>query len=215
MNIAFTCLTLASLIALIIVSPEKAFPTLVSGVSGSITLTLKFIAVYAVWLSILRMMQKTGLDKNLSRALRPVIRKLFKGESDEAYDHISVNLASNMLGMGGAATPAGIKAIGCMDSDGLHASDNMILLIIINATSIQLIPATVIAIRAANGSSNAADIFLPTLISTTVSTLSGIIICKVLSLKDKSKSVKSAALFSVNRTVKPSFCNINRGKKKR
>ena len=95
------------------------------------------------------------------------------------YDYIAVNLASNMLGMGGAATPAGIKAIGAMNANGEKATDNMCLLVVINATSIQLIPATVISIRAAAGSANAASIFLPTLIATLVSTFSGILILSV------------------------------------
>ncbi len=167
-------------------------------------LAFKLVAVYAVWLSVLKMAEATGLDKKLSRGLRPLIRKLFKGESDDAYDHISVNLASNMLGMGGVATPAGIKAIGSMRSDGVRASDNMILLVVINATSIQLIPAAVIAIRAANGSADAADIFLPTFISTAVSTLSGILICKTLSLKDKHN--KNDISYDLNSIVKPDFC---------
>lgn len=204
MNAAFTLLTLISLVMLTVLSPQKAFPTLIEGVGGAVALAFKLVAVYAVWLSVLKMAEATGLDKKLSRGLRPLIRKLFKGESDDAYDHISVNLASNMLGMGGVATPAGIKAIGSMRSDGVRASDNMILLVVINATSIQLIPAAVIAIRAANGSADAADIFLPTFISTAVSTLSGILICKTLSLKDKHN--KNDISYDLNSIVKPDFC---------
>ena len=93
-----------------------------------------------------------------------------------------------MLGMGGVATPAGIKAMQSMSLEGQTvASPNMILLLIINATSIQLIPATVIAIRATAGSADASSIFLPTLISTAISTISGIILCKVFSLTDSKK----------------------------
>ena len=134
------------------------------------------------------MMQATALDKKLSKLLRPLIKRLFKKESDETYGWISINLAANMLGMGGVATPAGIKAMQSMSLEGQTvASPNMILLLIINATSIQLIPATVIAIRATAGSTDASSIFLPTLISTAVSTISGIILCKVFSLTDSKK----------------------------
>ncbi|MBQ9276435.1 MAG: spore maturation protein [Clostridia bacterium] len=185
MNVAFTLIALASLIALTIISPETAFPTMISGVRNAILLMLKLAAIYTVWLGVLKMMEKTKIDKALSRLLRPVVKRLFKKESDEAYDFISVNLASNMLGMGGAATPAGIKAIGAMTADGERATDNMILLVVINATSIQLIPATVISIRAAAGSANSANIFLPTLIATFVSTATGVILCKILSLKSE------------------------------
>lgn len=188
MNIVFTALTLISIVMLTIASPATAFPTMLQGVMNAITLIFKLAAIYAVWLSVLKMMQATALDKKLSKLLRPLIKRLFKKESEESYGWISINLAANMLGMGGVATPAGIKAMQSMSFDGQTvASPNMILLLIINATSIQLIPATVIAIRATAGSADASSIFLPTLISTAISTVCGIILCKVLSLTDSKK----------------------------
>ncbi len=198
MNVAFTLIALASLIALTIVSPETAFPTMISGVRNAILLMLKLAAIYTVWLGVLKMMEKTKIDKALSRLLRPIVKRLFKNESDEAYDYVSVNLASNMLGMGGAATPAGIKAISAMTADGEKATDNMILLVVINATSIQLIPATVISIRAAAGSANSANIFLPTLIATFVSTATGVIMCKILSLKSEKTTKKVVKNYKSN-----------------
>ncbi len=192
MNIAFTLIALASLITLTVISPATAFQTMINGVRDAILLMLKLTAIYAVWLGILKMMKETKIDKALSRLVRPLVKRLFKGETDECYEMISVNLASNMLGMGGAATPAGIKAIGNMQADGEKATDNMILLIVINATSIQLIPATIISIRGAAGSTNASSIFLPTLIATFISTFSGVIICKILSIKKDNQGVKIA-----------------------
>lgn len=192
MNIAFTLIALASLVALTIISPETAFQTMIGGVRSAILLMLKLTAIYTVWLGILKMMKETRIDRALSKFLRPLVKRLFKNESDEAYDWISVNLASNMLGMGGAATPAGIKAIGAMAQNGEKATDNMALLVVINATSIQLIPATVISIRASAGSANSASIFLPTLIATFVSTLSGVLICKVLATKSDKQQDKIA-----------------------
>lgn len=202
-NIAFTLIALASLIALTIISPETAFQTMIGGVKSAILLMLKLAAIYTVWLGILKMMKETRIDKALSKLLRPLVKRLFKNESDDAYDWISVNLASNMLGMGGAATPAGIKAIGAMTQNGEKATDNMVLLIVINATSIQLIPATVISIRASAGSANSASIFLPTLIATFVSTLSGVLICKVLSLRsDKNASKIAQTQIYINKSHK-------------
>ncbi|MBR4801071.1 MAG: hypothetical protein IK048_05350 [Clostridia bacterium] len=208
MNVAFTLIALASLVTLTIVSPETAFSTMITGVKNAILLMLKLAAIYTVWLGVLKMMKETRIDKALSRLLRPLVKRLFKKERDECYDWISVNLASNMLGMGGAATPAGIKAIGSMQQDGEKATDNMCLLIVINATSIQLIPATVISIRAAAGSANSASIFFPTLIATFISTLSGVLICKVMSLKN-GKMPNKTAKYNVNITkthrLKPFF----------
>lgn len=195
MNIVFTALTLISLVLMTFTSPSAALPTMIEGVRNAILLTLKLTAIYAVWLSVLKMMEATGLDKKLSHGLRPVIKRLFKGESEESYNYISVNLASNMLGMGGATTPAGINAMASMCKEEGKASDNMLLLLVINATSIQIFPATVIALRAAANSSNAASVFLPTLIATTVATLIGVILCKLFSHKSSSedKRVLSSA----------------------
>lgn len=197
MNIAFTALTLISLVILTATTPATAFPTMIEGVRNAILLILKLTAIYAVWLSVLRMMQATGLDQKLSRGLRPIVRRLFKHESDEAYKWISINLASNMLGMGGAATPAGINAMNAMCPHDEKATDNMILLLVINATSIQLIPAAVIALRATAGSENAASIFAPTLISTFFSTLIGVILCKLFSkhVKEPDASTQRMAPF--------------------
>lgn len=181
MNIAFAALTLVSLVLMTFTAPADALPTMISGVTNAIVLILKLTAIYAVWLSVLKMMEATGLDRKLSRALRPVIKRIFKDESEKSYDYISVNLASNMLGMGGATTPAAINAMASMCREEGKATDNMLMLLVINATSIQIIPATVIALRAAAGSSDAASIFLPTLISTTCATAIGMILAKLFS----------------------------------
>lgn len=178
MNVAFAALTLLSLVMMTFAAPADMLPSMISGVGGAIVLILKLTAVYAVWLSVLKMAEATGLDRKLSRALRPVIRRLFKGESEKSYDYISVNLASNMLGMGGATTPAAINAMASMCREEGKATDNMLMLLVINATSIQIVPATVIALRAAAGSANAASVFLPTLIATSCATAAGMILAR-------------------------------------
>ena len=179
MNVAFAALTLLSLVMMTFAAPADMLPSMISGVGGAIVLILKLTAVYAVWLSVLKMAEATGLDRKLSRALRPVIRRLFKGESEKSYDYISVNLASNMLGMGGATTPAAINAMASMCREEGKATDNMLMLLVINATSIQIVPATVIALRAAAGSANAASVFLPTLIATSCATAAGMILARL------------------------------------
>lgn len=188
MNLVFSVLLLATGIYMLISNPTEIFPTMIDGVGSAINLLFKLTAIYSIWLSLLKIMEKTGLDNKLSRLLNPVIKRLFKGESDETYKWISVNLASNMLGMGGASTPAGINAMKLMERDG-KATDNMDLLVVINATSIQLIPATVIALRATAGSDNPSSIILPTLISSTIATAAGVVLCKV--FEKKGENVKT------------------------
>ncbi len=209
MNVAFCLITLASLIYLTITSPENAFPTMISGVSNALVLIVKLLAIYSVWLSVLKMMQATRLDKRLSKLLKPVVKKLFKNESDDAYDWICVNLAANMLGMGGVATPAGIKAMNAMSDGSTTASDNMLMLLVINATSIQLIPATIIAMRANAGSQSPSDILLPTLVSSGIATLCGMIMCKILALKknnDLQKHDRIGFLFGNKRKLNGFLC---------
>ena len=212
MSIAFIVITFASIVAMIIKSPESAFPTMIDGVGQAITLIIKLTAIYAVWLSVLVMATKTKLDKKLSKLLKPIARKIFKNENEEAYDWICINLSANMLSMGGVATPAGIKAMRAMEDGSARATDNMIMLLVINATSIQLIPATVVAMRASHGSQSASDIIIPTLISSGIATLCGMIICKVLSLKKPSDKNTPNAITPIlslqNEGIKPAFCNL-------
>lgn len=219
MSIAFLLITFASIVAMIIKSPESAFPTMIDGVGQAITLIIKLTAIYAVWLSVLDMMTKTKLDIKLSKLLKPIARKIFKNESEEAYDWICINLSANMLSMGGVATPAGIKAMGAMEDGSVRATDNMIMLLVINATSIQLIPATVVAMRASHGSQSASDIIIPTLISSGIATLCGMIICKVLSLKKSNgknaQNGTTPVLSLQNNRIKPAFCNFKRNSRLR
>lgn len=212
MNVAFLIISAISVVLMIARAPEAAFPTMIDGVTHAIELSIKLCAIYAVWLSVLKMVEATSLDKKLSKLLRPIVRKIFKNESDEAYDYISINLAANMFGMGGVATPAGIKAMSAMSDGSDRASDNMIMLLVINATSIQLIPATVIAMRAGTNSQSPSDIILPTLISSGIATLVGAIMCKVLSLKksDFNKTNKTSTLFTTKEKIKPSFCGYSK-----
>lgn len=221
MNAAFLIISVISLVMMTIHSPESAFSSMINGVGGAISLSIKLVAIYAVWLSVLEMMNKTGIDKKLSKLLKPLIKKIFKKESEEAYDWICINVSANMLGMGGVATPAGIKAMERMQDGSEKATHNMVMLFVINATSIQLIPATVIAMRASANSQNAADIILPTLISSGIATLLGMIICKVMSLKkdddtilpcnavDNTPNDKTGILSTYIGNIKSALCKLN------
>ena len=123
--------------------------------------------------------------------------------------------------MGGVATHAGIKAMERMQDGSEKATHNMVMLFVINATSIQLIPATVIAMRASANSQNAADIILPTLISSGIATLLGMIICKVMSLKkdddtilpcnavDNTTNDKTGILSTHIGNIKSALCKFN------
>lgn len=187
MNGVFFVMMFSSLAMTIFVSPSQAFPAMIDGASGAIALSLKLCAIYAIWLSVLDIMNKVGMSKALGKACSPLTRKLFKGEDGETLDLITLNFTANFLGMGGAATPLGIKAMERMQDGTPRATDNMILFLVINATSIQLIPATVVGLRAAAGSASPGDIILPSLLATSVATVVGVAIVKALSAKKTRK----------------------------
>ena len=183
MNTIYVVMMIGSLLLVTITAPESALSIMLGGAKSAIGLSVSLCAIYTVWLSVLQVIDKTGMGKALSKAFKPLTKKLFKGESDLALEYITLNFSANLLGMGGAATPLGIKAMEYMQDGSDKASDNMILFMVINATSIQLLPATIIGLRASKGSASASDIILPSLIATTFSTLIGVIICKVLAGK--------------------------------
>ena len=168
---------IASLCVLIVINPSVILSEMITASSSALTLSIELCAVYAVWLGILELVDKSGLGDKLAKLLRPLIRKLFKIKDEETEKTIALNLSANMLGLGNASTPMGLKAMQRLDTGDKVASASMIMLIVINATSIQLLPTTVIGMREAAGSAAASDIILPTLISTFVTTLVGISLC--------------------------------------
>ena len=179
MNAVFFLMLAGGLIFLTVTAPQDAFSVMLTGASNAVELALSLFAVYAVWLSVLEIMDKAGISKAVNRLFSPLWKKFFKGENDKALEYISLNFSANLLGMGSAATPMGIKAMEQMSKGGEKASDNMILFLVFNATSIQLIPATVIGMRAEAGSGNAADIILPSLIAALISTVTGLVLAKI------------------------------------
>ena len=194
MNTMFFVMTVASLILVTVVSPDSAFSIMISGASNAISLALKLCAIYAIWLSVLDIMQKVGMSRALDRLFSPITNRLFKGEDEKTREFITLNFSANLLGMGSAATPLGIKAMEGMQDGSDKATDNMILFMVVNATSIQLLPATIIGLRSSYGSASASDIILPSLIATAVSTVCGVLLAKAFSLTSKNRKKDAPAL---------------------
>ena len=167
---------LASLFVLIYVDPGATLTTMIDASTDALTLCIELCAVYAVWLGLLEIVDASGLGKKLAKLLRPIIKKLFKIDNEEIEKMIALNMSANMLGLGNAATPMGIKAMQAMDDKSGVATYSMMMLVIVNATSIQLLPSTVIGLRANAGSSDPADIILPTILATIVTTSVGILL---------------------------------------
>lgn len=172
MNAIFTVILISSLIALTFVAPAELLPTLLGGAEDAAAMALTLFCIYAVWMGLSKLAEKSGLSKGAAKVLKPLSKKLFKTENETALENLAMNLSCNLLGIGGAATPYAVKAIGELEKDKNTFAQK--LLFVINSTSIQLIPSTVIALRAGAGSASSFDIFLPSLICTCVSTGLGV-----------------------------------------
>ena len=179
MNGVWTSVILIGLGMLLFGNVDIALNSILDGGAKAVSLSLKLWGIYAVWLGVLRIVEETGLDRKLSKLFRPIIR-LLVGKTDEYTENqIAINISSNLFGMGNASTPSGINAIGGLDKGSKYATTAMIMILILNSTSLQLIPTTVVGLRLLAGSSSASDIIIPTLIATIVSTLSGVIMVKI------------------------------------
>lgn len=168
MNVIFTAVFLCSAVMIMIIDPQSFLPALLGGAENAVKCSLTLFCIYAVWMGISAVAEDAGVNRTIARFLQPACEKFFKTDNKEAAQNISMNLSCNLLGIGGAATPFGVKAIAELDKDNNVFAQN--LLFIVNATSIQIIPTTVIALRAAAGSANAGDIIIPSLLTTIVST---------------------------------------------
>lgn len=190
MNKIWLFMMLISIGVLIFVDPGATLDAMIGASTSALELCIELCAVYAVWLGLLEIVDVSGLGQKLARLLRPLIKKLFRVDNEEIQKMIALNMSANMLGLGNAATPMGIKAMQALDDGSGKANFSMIMLIVVNATSIQLLPSTVISLRSNAGSADAADIILPTLLSTIVTTGLGIVfvlICDMIHKKLKAR----------------------------
>lgn len=181
MNVVFAAGVMISAALFLFSDPEGFLPALLAGSEKAAVLSLSLLFSYCVWLGFFKVLERSGLSETLSRLVYPAARRLFRSDDREALTFASQNLSANLLGLPGAPTPLGIKAVERFERAGnRYASD---MLFVLNATSLQLIPSTVIALRIAAGSSSASDIVLPTLLATLFSTVCGALLLLLLSPK--------------------------------
>ena len=184
MSIVWLIIMLLSVAALLLSDPSAALEAMITGANGAVSLALTLVALYGIWLGLFEALESTGVADRLARLLRPVVRRLFPGESAETEKYVSMNVSANLLGLGNAATPMAINAVRTMKRDPVRsavATTNMIMLVVISATSLQIFPSTVVSLRAAHGSADPADFLLPCIAATVSSTIVGIAGVKLLS----------------------------------
>lgn len=154
----------------------------------AITLCLTMLGVMSFWMGIMEIATKAGVIAAMSRILRPAVRFMFPGIPKEhrANEHITTNFIANILGLGWAATPAGLQAMEALGelekergNDKSIASDEMCTFLIVNISSLQLININIIAYRSQYGSVNPTRIVGAGMVATIVSTIVGCLYCKI------------------------------------
>lgn len=149
---------------------------------NALNLTLTLLGMTCLWSGIMEIASKTKIIYYLAKILKPIMKKLFSNLDEVSYNNITMNIIANILGLGNAATPLGLKAMNELQKDNRNKerlSDNMLMLIVLNTASLQVIPTTVIAIRSSLGSQNPTKIIFPVWISTICAAVVGITCAKI------------------------------------
>ena len=181
MNKIWILLFISSIIALCFNDPSKVLSGLLTASNSAVKLSLELCAVYAIWVGLFNILEQSGLSQKLSKFLSPIINKIFgkNNLSAESKQYVSMNISANLLGMNGAATPLGIKAIESMQKDNRDKSTitfPMIMLIVISCSSVQLLPTSIIGLLSNAGSQNPTKILLPSIMCSIISTTIAILL---------------------------------------
>lgn len=156
--------------------------------ASAVELSITFLGTMCLWNGVMKIVQETSLIEKLTKLLRPIMKFLFPNlkDKDTANKEISMNLIANILGLGNAATPLGLKAMKTMQKENEKKdtlSNSMAMFIVLNTASLQLVPTTVIAIRSSLGSENPSSIILPIWIVSIITVVTGVSITKILMKK--------------------------------
>ena len=154
-------------------------------VESAVNLSITMLGTMCLWSGIMNIATNTNIMKILNTLLRPIIKFLFPEikENQKAQSEISMNMVANILGLGNAATPLGLKAMETLQKENKNKealSNSMIMLIVINTASIQIIPTTIIAIRSSLGAKNPTSIIVPVWVATICAAVIGVTVAKLL-----------------------------------
>lgn len=153
------------------------------GTSTAVTTLISFAGAMCFWTGIMRIAENTGISDFLCKIISPAVNFLFPDCGKKAKKYISLNMTANILGMGNAATPMGMLASEELDRENKKPdspSDAMCMLVVLNTTSFQLVPATIIALRAAAGSQNPVSVIAPIWFASAVSVIVGVLSVKLM-----------------------------------
>ena len=159
------------------VAPEQFLAALLDGAGKGAGICISLLATYAVWLGLMRVWEDSGVARGVSRLTKPLAKWLFQTDDEATLQAVSMNMSVNLLGISGAATPYGIQAAKLLDKtdNAEHASA---MLFVLNATSLQLLPSSIISLRVSLGSVAPYNVILPTAIATVFSTVLAVVLTK-------------------------------------
>lgn len=192
MNKVWLIMLSFSIISLLFVDPSGVLSGLTIASNKAVKLSFELCAIYAIWIGVFSILEQTGLSKWFSKILSPIVNLIFgkKNISEETKRYISLNMSANMLGMGSAATPFGIKAIESMQKDNPDKSTvtyPMTMLVVICCNVLQFLPTSIMGLMSASGSQNPASIVFPSILASLLSTTVGVIIVKLCHAFSKKK----------------------------
>ena len=169
---------------------EKLNNSIFESAENCVQLTITFFSTICLWTGIMKIAQKTKLMNYLSNILKPVINILFPEykDNEKIKQEISINMIANLLGLGNAATPLGLKVMKSMQKENKNKkviTNSMAMFIVINTASLQIIPTTVIAIRNSLNSENPTKIIVPVWVATISAFLAVVITTKLFIKIDK------------------------------
>ena len=149
--------------------------------TSGVNLIMEMMPLIVLWTGIMKIAEKSGLLHVFARALNPLLRRLFPSlpRNQKALGNIDSNIGANMLGLGSAATPFGLKAMDELQKDNPKkdtATEAMITFLVLNTGGVTLIPTTVIALRIMHGSANPTEIIITSILATAVSSISGLVL---------------------------------------
>ena len=156
--------------------------------TDAVQLTIQLFGTMCLWNGLMKIVQETSLMRKLTKFIEPLMKILFPKmrREDKEYKEITINIIANLLGIGNAATPLGLKAMKTMQEKNPKKdtiTDSMAMFIVLNTASLQIIPSTVIAVRTSLNSVNPTSIIIPVWIATIAAFSTVVILSKILSKK--------------------------------
>ena len=181
----FVMIFLGLIVGIFTGNGEGISNAIIGSIDSTVSSIIGLVGLMCFWCGVMKVAEKSGFTEKLAKLMKPILKLIFKesAKDEKALGAIVMNITANMMGLGNAATPFGIKAMEEMDrlnNEKGRASNDMALFLVLNAACIQLVPSTVLSIRAAAGSTNPGVIILPAIISTGTAAIVGVICCKIL-----------------------------------